>query len=109
MANRTYWGQIKNTNLPDLNLVKIQRDSFEEFLENGIQEVLDEVSPIDDFTGKNYTLAFGKYSIGKAKHSPEEALKKGVTYDAPLKVEATVINKQTGLKIPRKYFYVICP
>jgi len=109
VANRTYWGQIKNTNFPDLNLVKIQRDSFEEFLESGIQEVLDEVSPIDDFTGKNYTLAFGKYNIGKAKHSPEEALKKGVTYDASLKVEATVINKQTGVKNSQEVFLCDLP
>jgi len=109
VANRTYWGQIKSTNLPSLDLVKIQRDSFDDFLENGIQEVLDEVSPIDDFTGKNYTLVFGKYSIGKPKHTPEEALKKGVTYDASLKVEATVINKQTGVKNSQEVFLCDLP
>ena len=66
MANRISWGQIKNTQLPSLNLVKVQRESFKEFLDTGIREILDEVSPIDDFTGKNYTLTFGKYSFGKS-------------------------------------------
>ena len=96
MAKRISWGQITDVNLPQLDLVQVQRDSFNDFLETGIREVLDEVSPIDDFTGKNFQLIFGKHSFGKPKYTPEEAIKKGLTNDVPLKVEAQVINKQTG-------------
>ncbi len=109
MANRNFWGQITDTNLPSLDLVKIQRDSFNRFLESGIRDVLDEVSPLDDFTGKNYTLTFGKYSFGKPKYTPEEALRKGVTYDVPLKVEATIHNKQTGAKNSQEVFLCDLP
>ncbi len=109
MAKRVSWGQITNINLPTLNLVKIQRDSFEQFLETSIREVIDEVTPIEDFTGKNFTLHLGNYSFGKPKHTPEESVKKGITYDSPLKVEATVINKQTGAKNTQEVFLCDLP
>lgn len=109
MANRILWGQQSNIKLPDLDLVQIQRSSFAEFLEGGVREILNEISPVDDFTEKNFTLSFGNYSFGKAKYSPEEAIDKGVTYDIPLKVEATVINKQTGGRNSQEVFLCDLP
>ncbi len=109
MAKRVVWGQPTNHNLPSLDLVQVQRESFADFLENGITEVLEEVSPIDDFTGKNFTLTLGKHSFGKPKHTPEEASEKGLTYDLPLKVEATVLNKQTGAKNSQEVFLCDLP
>lgn len=109
MSSRISWGQITDINLPELDLVKIQKDSFAKFLEDNIKEVLDEISPIEDFTGKNFTLTFGKYSFGKPKHSAEEALKKGITYDVPLKVEASVLNKQTGATNSQEVFLCDLP
>ncbi|MDO8487270.1 MAG: DNA-directed RNA polymerase subunit beta [Candidatus Curtissbacteria bacterium] len=109
MAKRITWGQPTNHNLPPLDLVEVQRESFAQFLENGIGEVLEEVSPIDDFTGKNFTLTLGKHSFSKSKHTPEEASEKGLTYDLPLKVEATVLNKQTGAKNSQEVFLCDLP
>ncbi len=109
MSHRISWGKTSNTNLPPLDLASVQRESFADFLEKGIGEILSEVTPIDDFTGKNFTLTFGKYSFGKAKHTPDEAIEKGLTYDLPLKVEATVINKQTGGKNTQEVFLCDLP
>lgn len=109
MANRISWSQIANINLPSLDLVEVQRESFAKFLQRGIREILDEVFPVEDFTGKNFVLSFGSYSLGKAKHTPEEALKKGLTYDVPLKIEAEVINKQTGEKNTQEVFLCDLP
>ena len=106
---RISWGQSTSVNLPPLDLIQVQRESFTEFLEKGIGEILSEVSPIDDFTGKNFTLTFGKYFFGRAKHTPEECIEKGVTYDVPLKVEATVTNKQTGAKNTQEVFLCDLP
>ena len=106
---RVSFSQASNINLPKLDLVEVQRQSFAQFLERGIPEILNEVSPIDDFTGKNFTLAFGKYLFGHAKHNPEECIEKGITYDVPLKVEATVINKQTGAKNNQEIFLCDLP
>lgn len=109
MANRIFWGQQSNIKLPDLDLVQIQRSSFADFLEKGVREIIDEITPVDDFTEKNFTLTFGNYSFGKPKYSPEEAIDKGVTYDIPLKVEATVINKQTGGRNSQEVFLCDLP
>ena len=109
MSKRINWGQPTSINLPTLDLVKVQRDSFAEFLETGIAEVLSEITPIDDFTGKNFTLSLGKHSFGKPKHTPEEAVEKGLTYDIPLKLEATVVNKQTGSKVSQEVFLCDLP
>ena len=109
MANRIFWGQQSNIKLPDLDLVQIQRSSFADFLERGVRGIIDEITPVDDFTEKNFTLTFGNYSFGKPKYSPEEAIDKGVTYDIPLKVEATVINKQTGGRNSQEVFLCDLP
>ena len=71
--------------------------------------MLSEITPIDDFTGKNFTLTLGKHSFGKPKHTPEEAVEKGLTYDIPLTLEATVVNKQTGSKVTQVVFLCDLP
>ena len=106
---RISWGQPTTAKLPPLDLIEVQRESFEQFLQKGIGEIIQEISPVEDFTGKNFTLTFGKYSFGKAKHTPQEAIEKGVTYDLPLKVEATVLNKQTGSKNTQEVFLCDLP
>ncbi len=109
MAKRIFWGQHKNIDLPHLDLIQVQRESFQDFLENGIKEILEEVSPVSDFTEKNFSLSFGEYSFGKSKYTPEEAIQKGVTYDVPLKIQAEVINKQTGAKNSQEVFLCDLP
>lgn len=94
-ANRQYWGKT-NINLPELDLIAVQKESYDWFLTEGIQHTLTEVSPIEDFTGKNWRLEFGNYSFLEPKLTPTQAKEKGLNYDMPLKVEATLTNKQTG-------------
>ncbi|MEK7166198.1 MAG: hypothetical protein AAB874_05325 [Patescibacteria group bacterium] len=101
--HRQYWGN-KTALLPELDLTLVQRESYDWFLKNGIKELLAEISPIDDFTGKNWSLSFGEYTFGKPVYSPLEALNKGVTFDMPLKVKATLLNKQTGKSATQEVF-----
>ena len=100
---RKYWGKAPAI-VPELNLIKIQLDSYNWFLKEGIQEVLEEISPVEDFTGKNWTLALGPFYFSKPKYTSEIAKEKGVTFDAPLKIEATLINKQTGQRYKQDVF-----
>ena len=109
VSNRIFLHQPSQVNLPKIDLVEVQRESFARFLEKAIREILDEISPVDDFTGKNFTLTFGNYSFGKPKYLPEAATEKGVTYDVPLKVEATVVNKQTGAQKSQEVFLCDLP
>lgn len=89
---------------PQLNLIKLQLDSYNWFLKEGIKEVLSEISPVEDFTGKNWTLELGSYQFGKSKYTPEQAKEKGVTFDAPLRIEAILMNKQTGQRFKQEVF-----
>ncbi|MFH0863973.1 MAG: DNA-directed RNA polymerase subunit beta [Candidatus Gottesmanbacteria bacterium] len=103
ITGRIFWGK-ETPNLPPIDLTAIQRDSYRWFLEKGIAEALAEISPLEDFTGKNWQLEFGQHLFGKSKYSPPEALEKGVTFDIPLKVETMLTNKQTGEKIRQEVF-----
>lgn len=102
-SERIYWGK-KYKKLPPLDLLAIQRESWEWFLTEGIKEGLQEISPIIDFTGKNWELYFGNHYFGKERYSIAEALRKGLTYDRPLKVEATLVNKKTGKETKKEVF-----
>jgi DNA-directed RNA polymerase subunit beta len=79
---------------PIPNLIKVQRDSFEWFLREGLKELFAEISPIQDFTGRNMDLELAVpgpdaepgYSFGQPKMSEDECREHDLTYAAPLKV-----------------------
>ena len=78
------------------NLIEIQKNSYKEFLEEGLKEVFKDVSPITDYTG-NLILEFVDYSLDdEPKYSVEECKERDTTYAAPLKVKVRLINKETG-------------
>ncbi|MBI2022791.1 DNA-directed RNA polymerase subunit beta, partial [Candidatus Daviesbacteria bacterium] len=94
---RIYWGNNKSTlaHLDTIDLVALQKGSYKKFLEEGIGELLKEISPVLDFTGKNWELTFGDYFFGKSRLTAEQCSTKGATYDAPLRVKVTLENLQT--------------
>lgn len=77
------------------NLIEIQTSSYQWFLDEGLREMFQDISPIDDFTG-NLSLEFIDYSLGEPKYSVEESKERDVTYAAPLRVKVRLINKETG-------------
>lgn len=91
---RHNWGQEVSV-APELDLLAVQHNSYKKFQEEAIGEILQEISPIDDFTGKNWALELKEYHIGKPSTDPSTALQKGITYDAPLNVKVTLTNKKT--------------
>ncbi len=82
------------TELP--NLIEIQINSYKWFFEKGLKELLSEINPIRDFTGKNLELSFGDYFFDKSKYDEHTARERNTTYEAPLYVSAKLINKVTG-------------
>ncbi|MGM9643065.1 MAG: DNA-directed RNA polymerase subunit beta [Eubacteriales bacterium] len=84
------------TTLEIPNLIEIQTNSFKWLLEEGLAEVLRDVSPIVDYSG-NLSIEFVSYSIdSKPKYPVEECKERDVNYAAPLKVNVRLNNKQTG-------------
>ena len=78
------------------NLIEVQKDSYKWFLEEGLNEVLRDVSPIVDFTG-NLAIEFTDYTLDpNPRYSVEECKDRSVTYDAHMKVGVRLTNKQTG-------------
>ncbi len=78
------------------NLVEVQTKSFKWFLEEGLDEVLRDVSPITDYSG-NLIIEFVSYSIDqKPRYTVEECKERDANYAAPLKVNVRLTNKQTG-------------
>src|SRR3990167_5179113 len=92
--NRVYWGNNKHR-IKNLDLIKLQKDSYQKYLNEGVGELLNEISPVVDFTGKNWSLEFGDYFFGKPKLNPALCKVKGVSFDAPLRVRVTLTNLQT--------------
>ncbi len=89
--------------LPLPSLIEVQLKSFRWFMEEGLREVLDEISPIEDFTGRRMALYFGDYEFGKPQYTEWEARERDVTYAAPLRVEVTlVVRGEDGTKVERK-------
>ena len=78
------------------NLIEVQKNSYLWFLEEGLREVFEDISPIQDYTG-NLVLEFLDYYLeDKPKYSVEECKERDVTYSAPLKVRVRLINRETG-------------
>src|SRR5438270_8487201 len=81
--------------LPLPNLIQTQTESFEWFVKSGLRELLDEITPITDFTGKNLELHFREYWFDEPKFSEDECRTRDLTYAKPLKVEVDLIVKET--------------
>ena len=77
-------------------LIEIQLNSYQWFLTEGLKELLQEISPITDFSGKKMELHFLSHSLDKPKHDPLTAKRKNLTYEASLKAHVQLINKETG-------------
>jgi len=78
------------------NLIKVQRDSYDWFVEEGLGEVLKDISPIEDYSGNLVLEFFDYYMEEKTKYSVEEAKERDATYSTRLHVKVRLINRETG-------------
>ncbi len=93
-AERRTFSKIKNT-LELTDLLEIQKKSYQWFLDEGIKESIDDLFPVESFTG-NITVELGDYYFDKPRYSIKEAKERMVNYAAPLKVLARVFIHETG-------------
>jgi len=77
------------------NLIDIQKASFAWFLNEGLRETIDDISPIEDYTG-TLAVEFGEYEFGEPPTSIRECREKDMTYQAPLSMTVRFVNKETG-------------
>lgn len=77
------------------HLLDIQRNSYDWFMKEGLQEIFHDISPIQGFTG-NLVLSFEGFSLGKPKYDIDECKERDATYSAPLRVNVRLVNNDTG-------------
>jgi len=76
-------------------LIEIQTASWRWFVEKGIKELFDEISPIKDYSGKDFDLYFSDYYFDEPKHNEETARNKELTFESALRAKAKLVNHKT--------------
>jgi DNA-directed RNA polymerase subunit beta len=91
---RKSFSRLKHVlDLPDL--IDIQKASFDWFMEGGLRETIDDISPIEDYTG-TLAVEFAEYEFGEPQFSIQECREKDLTYQVPLSITVRFVNKDTG-------------
>lgn len=93
-ARRYFTDNANVLDLPDL--IKHQKDSWQEFIETGLSEIFAEVNPIEDYTGQKLELRFKDYSFEDPKCTEADARHNNVSFESPLKARVELTNKVTG-------------
>jgi DNA-directed RNA polymerase subunit beta len=88
--------------MPDL--IEVQKNSYDWFLKEGLADLFDEFSPITDFIGRDLELSFGAYYFDEPKFSESESKAKNVTYEAALRIKATLLNKKSEQSVTQEVF-----
>jgi DNA-directed RNA polymerase subunit beta len=92
--DRFTFAKIANVlQIPDL--IELQKASFKWFINDGLKDAFESISPIKDFTG-NLVLEFGEHSLGEPKYTVEECRERDMTYSAPLRVRVRLITAESG-------------
>jgi DNA-directed RNA polymerase subunit beta len=77
------------------NLIDIQKASFHWFMEEGLRETINDISPIEDYTG-TLAVEFADYKFGEPQFTIQECREKDLTYQVPLSMTVRFVNKETG-------------
>jgi DNA-directed RNA polymerase subunit beta len=107
-SKRKFYKPIQNVlDIPDLT--EVQTNSFNWFIREGIGEIFEEINPISDFSNKIFDLSFGNYFLDEPKYSEKVAKEKKINFEAPLKVEVSLKNKETGKTKTQEIFLCDVP
>jgi len=92
--NRVYLVHESHTDLP--SLIEMQLQSYRWFLTEGLKELLQEISPIHDFSGKKMELRILGHTFDAPKYDPDTCRRRNLSYEAVMKGHVQLINKETG-------------
>ena len=90
--------------VPMPDLIEVQKDSYKWFLDHGLSELFEEVSPIRDFIGRDLELYFGKYYLDEPKFDEVTSKEKNLSYEAPLRVVGKLVNKKLNKEIEQEVY-----
>ncbi len=99
----------KDTQIDKFDLIEIQKISWNNFLHYSLKEILGEFFPIDDYTGKKFTLFFDDLYLGEPRYPLELCLEKKLTYDAPVYLKLRLLNKRTNNEKKQDVYFFNLP
>ena len=91
------------------DLTRIQKESWQWFLKEGLEKIVQSISPIEDYTAKNWELRLGEIFVGKPILSPQKSRRKGMNYSAPVEIEAVLVNKRQSIRKKERVFLLNLP
>lgn len=103
------FSKYKKTKLDYPNLFEGQLNSFKDLIDSGMKEVFDEFASVPDYSEKKFDLKFGKIIFDEPKLTAKEARENHLTYEAPMKVRATLVNKTLGTEKEQEIFLADFP
>ncbi|MFH0818988.1 MAG: DNA-directed RNA polymerase subunit beta [Patescibacteria group bacterium] len=95
-GRKTFSALVESVPLP--NLIEVQNNSYKWFMTEGLKELLSEINPIVDFTGKDLELYLEDYYLDEPRFDERTAKAKNITYEAALRINAKLVNKRTKEK-----------
>ena len=106
-ANELFQRQKEVLEMP--NLIEVQKDSYQWFLDEGLKEVFEDISPIADYSG-HLSLEFVDFTFceDEVKYTIEECKERDATYAAPLKVRVRFTTKRTEKSTNMRFLWGIC-
>lgn len=107
-TERIFLGKKDNL-LEELDLIKIQKQSWEEFLSTGLRSILYEFFPIEDYTKKTFVLELEGVYYGEPRYSSDECFNKKLTYQFPVYLKTKLINKKKGLEKKQDIYFLNLP
>lgn len=99
----------EEVNIKELDLIEVQKKSWEGFLQKKLRYILEEFFPIEDYTGKKFVLFFEEIIIGEPRYSLELCQKKKLTYDTPVYVKVKLVNKKTNTEKKQEVYFFNLP
>jgi DNA-directed RNA polymerase subunit beta len=109
MLQEKLFSKYKTDSAMPLDLIKMQLDSYEDFLTKGLKNIFKEASSISDWTGKEASLNFVDFKIEQPRFDDQTAKEKNITFEAPLRVKLLFENKKTGQKKEQEVYFADIP
>lgn len=95
--------------LKQFDLIEVQKNSWGQFIEHDLKQIISEFFPIDDYTGKKFTLYFDDIFFGKPAYDAQLCFEKKLTYDVPVYLKLRLVNKKTNTEKEQDVYFFNMP
>lgn len=99
----------KEEKLEELDLIEVQKESWKNFLDNNLKQIIQEFFPIEDYTGKKFALYFENLFYGEPRYPIDLCIQKKLTYDSPVYARLRLVNKKTGSEKEQDVYFFNIP